>query len=183
MPTGFCECGCGERTNVAKQTLRACGHIRGQPMRFVLGHSGRMQPRGPDHPLWKGGRLETPGWYVRVRMPEHPRADSWGCVYEHVLVVEAALGKPLPEGVEIHHVNGDRSDNRPRNLIACESLAYHRLLHVRQRALAACGHAIWRRCNHCGEWDRPSALYSRGTRSWHRACHAEHMRARRRRAG
>jgi DNA-directed RNA polymerase sigma subunit (sigma70/sigma32) len=31
----------------------------------------------------------------------------------------------------VHHVNGDRSDNRPANLVICEDQSYHQLLHQR----------------------------------------------------
>jgi hypothetical protein len=41
-------------------------------------------------------------------VPDHPCANSKGCVYEHRLVAEQALGKPLPQGALVHHVNKER---------------------------------------------------------------------------
>jgi hypothetical protein len=57
-------------------------------------------------------------------------------VMEHVLLAERALGKSLPEGAVIHHVNGDVTDNyRPFNLIICPNQSYHMLLERRTKEL------------------------------------------------
>lgn len=53
--------------------------------------------------------------------------------YEHIVVAERALGRRLPKGAIVHHVNLDTHDNRPSNLVICPSEAYHRLLHKRMR--------------------------------------------------
>lgn len=36
----LCECGCGQPAPIAKETRVKYGHIKGEPMRFILGHSG-----------------------------------------------------------------------------------------------------------------------------------------------
>lgn len=55
--------------------------------------------------------------YVRVRMPEHPRADKAGMVLEHIVVMESMLGRPLDweAGEQVHH-RGANDDNRPEKL-------------------------------------------------------------------
>jgi hypothetical protein len=55
--------------------------------------------------------------------------------YEHIHVAENALGRPMPHGAVVHHVNENKTDNRPENLVICPNEAYHRLLHVRMKAL------------------------------------------------
>jgi hypothetical protein len=40
-PLGLCGCGCGRKTSIAKETHSRYGHIKGQPVRYVVGHANR----------------------------------------------------------------------------------------------------------------------------------------------
>lgn len=88
----------------------------------------------------------------------------------HKLVAEKVLGRAIPNGACVHHVNGDRADNRTGNLVICPSASYHMLIHQRSRAFDACGNANWRLCNYCFKYDAPENLYIRGRHSRHREC-------------
>lgn len=49
-PSGLCQCGCGEPAPVARESNRRLGHVRGQPMRYIRGHSGRKPQPPPPNP-------------------------------------------------------------------------------------------------------------------------------------
>jgi len=72
---------------------------------------------------------------------------------EHRAVVENAIGKPLRRTAPVHHVNENKRDNSPSNLVACDSTAYHHLLHRRQRAFYACGDPNKTLNTRTGRWE------------------------------
>lgn len=92
---------CGlERVNRAFDQL-GLSHGRGRPRNFK-------------------GQLRTLGGYVVVRLPpDDPlasMAQSTGYVFEHRLLMARSLGRPLEKHETVHHINGNRTDNRLENL-------------------------------------------------------------------
>ena len=90
-----------DHCNTHYRRLLATGDVRAdEPIRVVTGEGAF------SHGYWK----------VPV-----PAEDRWlvggqTTVPEHRLVMARKLGRPLSEDEVIHHVNGDRTDNRPENL-------------------------------------------------------------------
>ena len=88
---GFCACGCGAQTKINKW-----GVYNG----YVRGHYAK----GDRHYKWLGGRVMNAKGYQMVRI-----AGKY--VLEHVSLAEKALGRPLPKGTQVHHVDGNRANN------------------------------------------------------------------------
>lgn len=115
----LCECGCGLETLLSTKTR--CGYIKGQPRRTLQGH--HVKTRGIQTAITKSYRV--------VRLPNNRFVPI------HRLRAERALGKPLPRGAEVHHMDGTRGDHSP--LVICQDKKYHALLHARMRVRVAGG--------------------------------------------
>ena len=55
-------------------------------------------------------------YYKVVPAFGHPNADTKGRIFEHRLVMSEHLERPLLPNENVHHINGDRFDNRLENL-------------------------------------------------------------------
>ncbi len=80
-------------------------------------------PTGDKHPNWNGGRYVDSHGYVSLYTGPNSRA------YEHRLVMSSHLGRPLRKDEQIHHVNGDKQDNRLENLEIYDA-SRHSRMHV-----------------------------------------------------
>ena len=68
-------------------------------------------PRGEAQPY-----LDDNGYRVIPYKQDHPNSWNNGRMFEHVYVMSEHLGRALLPDENVHHKNGDRSDNRLENL-------------------------------------------------------------------
>jgi hypothetical protein len=87
--------------------------------------SQRCYRTDQPNPAWKGGRITDKHGYVLVWVPGHPMTRGHGYIAEHRLVMAETLGRNLGPQEVVHHINGNRDDNRVENLQVFASQAQH----------------------------------------------------------
>lgn len=62
-------------------------------------------------------------------MPNHPRANKNGIVLEHIVIAEKKLGRSLEPGEVVHHIDHNKTNNSPDNLMVFETSGQHIMYH------------------------------------------------------
>lgn len=81
--------------------------------------------KGDKNACWRGGQHKRFDGHYMVHNPNHPFATQIGYVRRSHLVVEKYLGRYLTRQEVVHHINGDPSDDHPKNLYVFPSNSAH----------------------------------------------------------
>lgn len=96
---------------------------------------------------WKGGRWTSQEGYVHVAISELPEdqqaiaremVPTKPYILEHRLVAAVKAGRPLTRAEVVHHLNGEKQDNRPENLVLLDQQSHslsHRMIDRELRQL------------------------------------------------
>lgn len=114
VPYGYCHCGCGQKTKIARISSTRDGYIKGEPRLWLPGHASRVVtkplPGDPefDSRFWtkvdKGALNDcwvwtgylSPAGYAMVKAGDVRRAA-------HRVAYELLVG-PIPEGLTLDHL-------------------------------------------------------------------------------
>lgn len=96
--------------------------------------------------MWNVQKIVSKGEYNYAVVPEHPNRTKNDYVLEHRVIMENHLGRLLNEDEVVHHINGDKKDNRLDNLEVLSRKEHAKLHGIKQ------GHKmVVLQCPWCGE--------------------------------
>jgi hypothetical protein len=86
-------------------------------------------------------------YYKSISMKGHPRADKNGMVLKHIVVAEKKIGRQISCEEVVHHIDGNKRNNNPDNLMVFASKEDHALFHHGGIAYKKCDVWICKRLN------------------------------------
>lgn len=95
--------------NRSKQSIDHKAQRLGLKKTDELLYSNRSARRGEKSPTWQGGKTHSTKGYVVL-------SNNGNVIFEHRAVMETHLGRKLTDDEVVHHINGDKTDNRLENL-------------------------------------------------------------------
>lgn len=99
------------RREIEKKKCQDCKKlVQKNSTRCIVCHNKTLAIISANTPLDVRKKRITPAGYVRFNIP------GVGDYFEHRWIMEQHLGRKLMKGENVHHINGNKTDNRIENL-------------------------------------------------------------------
>lgn len=121
-----CKCGCGQELSIKASKEAQQPSRQKRNMGYIRGH----RHKGHLHPNWNGGRFISTQGYVLIYKPEHPFCNGRGYIAENRLVMENHINRYLYPHERVHHINGNKQDNKLENLLIV-NMSEHMSFHIK----------------------------------------------------
>lgn len=100
----------------------------------IYKRSKSEQQTGTGASNWSGG-IGLHNGYISILRPNHPNARTQKYVYHHIIVAEKKLGRYLKKGEVVHHIDFNKTNNDPNNLVVLTSSDHMRLHNMLRKGI------------------------------------------------
>lgn len=84
IPLGLCQCGCGQPTRVARYSDTQKGWVKGQPIRYIVTHQGRVGDALDEWSIaYRNGIIDARHARPRRTINDPRLSDAYGLGYDH----------------------------------------------------------------------------------------------------
>lgn len=166
IPVGYCQCGCGHKTNIVTQDDPKRGYKKGDYRRYVNYHANNknhLEPKiclicGTEFLPQKRSRQKSQktcsakcrnihngrksAEKIRAALVDKGEGKTYRKYHgrhEHRVVMEKKLGRKIKRGEVVHRIDGDKRNNAPENLELFNNQSEHAAMHRREYWMEATG--------------------------------------------
>ncbi len=105
-------------------------HTEESKLKMSLAKKGKHYSRATEfkkgsRARWKGGKRIGKSGYIYIHSPKHPKRHKNNYYPEHRIVMEKHLGRHLDIKEVVHHVDGNKKNNKLSNLVLFENNTDH----------------------------------------------------------